>query len=144
MIRADFAVPLNLSPDSRAWNRLDFLMEQEGLGGIQSHWDPGLKSTHSLPKARDGPSARTVGVTSCPSLPGTGWGLGSSGTQDFWLKSGSSQANQHELVATLLPAEGPDQARWQDGAETLLLEHRWAGASPTWRGLGSLLEVRVT
>lgn len=42
MTRADLVVPQNLSPDSRASNPLDFLLEQEGQDKPQ---DPGLMST---------------------------------------------------------------------------------------------------
>ena len=106
-----------LTPDCRAWKFLAFLLEQERLGRTQSHRDPVLMSTHSSPEARNGQRARPVGVTVCPSLPGTKWGWGVPGTQDSGLKPGSSQANLDELV-TLLSKERPGQVDAR--AETLL------------------------
>lgn len=137
MTRADPAVPPTpLKPAScpQGMDLLGFLLEQESLGGTQSHWYPGL-TTHSSPEDRNGHKAPPVGETIWPSLPGAKRAWVVSGTQDFGLKPGGSQANLDELV-TLLSSmwERPGRGG-QERAEIFVLAER------RWQGLGTLLEV---
>lgn len=72
-------------------------------------------TTHSSPEDRNGHKAPPVGENIWPSLPGAKRAWVVSGTQDFGLKPGGSQANPDELV-TLLSSmwERPGQGGRQE------------------------------